>query len=72
MVRHYAMSPPEAIVSRPKGPKSFAVFEVEGHPCAQLLVGFEKTPDMEFCFFSRMNRMVPGSWTGSSLPAFSR
>lgn len=59
MVRHYAMSPPEAIVSRPKGPKSFAVFEVEGHPCAQLLVGFEKTPDMEFCFFKDEQ---DGSW----------
>lgn len=22
-----------------------------GHPAAQLLIGFEKTPDMEFCFF---------------------
>ena len=59
MVRHYAVSPPEAIVSRSKGPKSFAVFEVEGLPCAQLLVGFEKTPDMEFCFFKDEQ---DGSW----------
>ena len=51
MVRHYAVSPPEVIASKPVGPKSFAVLEVEGHPCAQLLIGFEKTPNMEFCFF---------------------
>ena len=59
MVRHYAMSPPEAIVSRPKGPKSFAVFEVEGHPCAQLLVGFEKDSRYGILFFKDEQ---DGSW----------
>lgn len=51
MVRHYAVTSPELIVSRPTGPKRFAVSKVEGVPCVQLLIGFEKTPDMEFCFF---------------------
>lgn len=51
MVRHYAVSAPEMIVSRPTGPKKFAVLEVEGHPCTQLLIGFQDSPDMEFCFF---------------------
>lgn len=59
MVRHYAVSPPEVIASKPTGPKSFAVLEVEGIPCAQLLIGFERTPDMEFCFFKDEQ---DGSW----------
>lgn len=51
MVRHYAVSPPELISSKPTGPKKFILLEVDGHPCAQMLIGFEKSLDMEFCFF---------------------
>lgn len=59
MVRHYAVSPSEELSSRPTGPKGMAVLEVEGHPCVQLLIGFEKAPDMEFCFFKDEQ---DGSW----------
>ena len=51
MVKHYAVTKPEVMLSRPAGPKKFALLEVEGHPCAQLLIAFTDSPDMEFCFF---------------------
>lgn len=59
MVRHYAVAPSEALASKPTGPKGLTVLEVEGQPCVQLLIGFEKTPDMEFCFFKDEQ---DGSW----------
>lgn len=51
MVRHYSAAGPELMLSKPTGPKGFTLLEVEGKPCAQVLIGFKATPDMEFCFF---------------------
>lgn len=59
MVRHYAVSLPELIKSKPTGPKKFSMLEIDGHPSAQMLIGFEESPDMEFCFFKDEQ---DGSW----------
>lgn len=59
MVRHYALSRPEILLSSPTGPRSFTLLEVAGHPSAQLLISFKDSPDMEFCFFKDEK---DGSW----------
>lgn len=51
MVRHYAVEPPERLGSQTTGAKRLTFLEVEGRPSVHLLLGFKKTPDMEFCFF---------------------
>lgn len=68
MVRHYAVAKPEIMRSVPTGPKGFAMLEVEGRPCIQLLIGFKTTPDMEFCFFKDEQE---GAWK-LDWPQFAR